>query len=37
MDVFVGGRFAIVGYDFVSKKRDVEARLIDSFNENILI
>jgi hypothetical protein len=37
MDVLAGGRLAIVGYDPVSKKRDAEARLIDSFNENTLI
>lgn len=36
MDVLAKGRLVMVGYDPVTKKRDAEARLIDSFNGKTL-
>ena len=36
MDVLAKGRLVMVGYDPITKKRDAEARLIDSFNVKTL-
>lgn len=37
MDVLAGGRLVIIGYDPISKIRDAEARLINSFNDSTLM